>query len=87
MPKMPKIKTSRVTSGLERDGYAGMSPPSYKTQRLAVILAFVSAALSLSAAVMVYIKQGELAGLPVFGGVFMLTLAVTGFLKLTEPRE
>jgi hypothetical protein len=64
-----------------------MPPPSYRTQRLAVILAFVSAALSLSAAVIVYVKQGELAGTPVFGGILMLSLAVTGLLKLKEPRD
>jgi len=62
-------------------------PEPNLTQKMAVALAFIAAALSLSAAILVYVKSGEIAGTPLFGGIFMLTLAIGGLMKLKSgPR-
>jgi hypothetical protein len=58
--------------------------PPTTTQKLAVVLAFIAAALSLTAAVIVYVKRGEIATTPLFGGIFMLSLAIGGYFRLAK---
>ena len=52
------------------------------TQKLVVLLAFLAAALSLSAAVMTAIRTGRVEATPLFGGLLMLALGIGGYAKL-----
>jgi hypothetical protein len=52
------------------------------TQKLAVWLAFVAAALSLTAVIIRYSSTGTIAVTPLFGGLVMLVLAVSGYRRL-----
>jgi hypothetical protein len=56
--------------------------PSPSTQRLAVILAFVSAGLSFAAVAITYSANGTIRGLPLFGGLLMLALGISGLRRL-----
>ena len=60
-----------------------MAPPS-TTQKLAVACAFLAAVLSLSAAVIVFIRRGEIALTPLFGGLFMLAMGCGGYFRLKK---
>jgi hypothetical protein len=60
-----------------------MAPPT-STQKLAVVLAFAAAALSLGAAAMVFARRGEIATTPLMGGLFMLAMAFGGYFKLRK---
>ena len=53
-----------------------------RTQKLAVFLAFVAAALSFAAAWLAYSRQGRIALTPLAGGVFMLILGMMGYARL-----
>jgi hypothetical protein len=57
-------------------------PPPTTTQKLAVACAFLAAALSLSAAAIVFVRRGEIAVTPLFGGLFMLAMALGGYSRL-----
>jgi hypothetical protein len=58
--------------------------PATHTQKLAVWLAFVAAALSLAAAALTFSRTGRLEATPLFGGLFMLALAIAGVVKLAR---
>ena len=55
------------------------------TQRLAVALAFVAAALSFAAVLMRYVKTGEIPVTQLAGGAFMLALGIGGYQRLKTP--
>jgi hypothetical protein len=55
------------------------------SQKGAVALAFVAAALSLTAAAVVYQKTGAINLTPLFGGLFMLLLGIAGLRRLRQP--
>jgi len=56
------------------------------TQKLAVVLAFVAAALSFAAVAVGYARTGEIRVTPLGGGVVMLVLALSGYKRITTPR-
>jgi hypothetical protein len=56
--------------------------PPTTTQKVAVVLAFLAAALSLAAVAAVYVRRGEIATTPLFGGLFMLFMAIAGVSRL-----
>lgn len=51
-------------------------------QRVAVILAFVAAALSFAAVFIGYRNTGSMPTTPLFGGLFMLALGINGYFRL-----
>jgi hypothetical protein len=61
--------------------------PSSSTQKLAVLLAFVAAALSLIAVAMGYARRGDIAVTPLFGGLLMLALGISGYARLRRARR
>ena len=56
------------------------------TQKLAVVLAFVAAALSFAAVAVGYARTGEIRVTPLGGGAVMLALALSGYKRMTTPR-
>ena len=58
--------------------------PPTTTQKLAVALAVLATALSLTAVVLVFVRRGEIATTPLFGGLFMLFMSVSGLLRLRQ---
>jgi hypothetical protein len=60
--------------------------PPTSTQKLAVALAFIATALSLGAAAIVFVRRGEIATTPLFGGLFMLAMAISGLMRLRSLR-
>ena len=58
--------------------------PPTSTQKLAVTLAFAAAALSLTAVIVVFVRRGEIATTPLFGGLFMLFMAIAGARRLRK---
>jgi len=56
------------------------------TQKLAVLLAFVTAVLSFAAVAVAYARTGEIPVTPLGGGAFMLALAIGGYKRITAPR-
>jgi hypothetical protein len=56
------------------------------TQKLAVVLAFIAAALSFAAVVVGYVQTGTIRVTPLGGGVVMLALGVSGYKRITAPR-
>ena len=56
------------------------------TQKLAVVLAFVAAALSFAAVAVGYARTGEIRVTPLGGGAVMLALGVSGYKRITTPR-
>ena len=58
--------------------------PPTSTQKLAVALAFLAAALSLMSVIVVFVKRGEIAVTPLFGGLFMLFMAIAGVARLRK---
>jgi hypothetical protein len=57
------------------------------SQKMAVVLAFVAAALSLSAAAIGYAQTGVVRVTPLGGGIFMLALGITGLIRLRARRR
>jgi hypothetical protein len=55
-------------------------------QKLAVLLAFVAAALSLVSALMSYTRNGQVDAMPIFGGLLMLALGVSGWRRLRNEK-
>jgi hypothetical protein len=56
--------------------------PPTSTQKLTVLFAFVAAALSLIAVGVAYVRSGDVATTPLFGGLLMLALGIAGVAKL-----
>jgi hypothetical protein len=56
------------------------------TQKLAVFLAFVAAALSFAAVAVGYARTGEIRVTPLGGGAVMLALAVSGYKRIWASR-
>jgi hypothetical protein len=56
------------------------------TQKLAVLLAFVAAALSFLAVVVGYAQTGTIRLTPLGGGVLMLALGISGYKRMSTPR-
>lgn len=55
---------------------------STRSQKLAVALAFAAAAFSLAAAGMRFAREGAVDVTPLVGGLFMLALGVSGYLRI-----
>ena len=60
---------------------------SSATQKLAVFLAFIAAALSFAAVAIAYHQTGSIAVTPLGGGAVMLVLAVSGYSRVKSPRR
>jgi drug/metabolite transporter (DMT)-like permease len=56
-------------------------------QKLAVLLAFVAAALSFTALALGYSRTGAIDSTPLFGGLFMLALGLGGYFKIRRPPD
>ena len=56
------------------------------TQRLAVFLAFLAAALSFAAVGVTYARGGSIHLTPLVGGGVMLALGISGYRRLNTPR-
>ena len=56
------------------------------TQKLAVFLAFLAAALSFASVAVTYSRTGSIHVTPLGGGAVMLALGVTGYRRLNTPR-
>jgi hypothetical protein len=52
------------------------------TQKLAVVLAFVAAALSFAAVAVAYTRTGEIRVTPLGGGALMLALGISGYRRI-----
>jgi hypothetical protein len=55
-------------------------------QKTAVLLAFVAAGLSLLSVVVQFVRTGGIQVTPLFGGLFMLALGVSGVIKLRGTK-
>jgi hypothetical protein len=56
------------------------------TQKLAVVLAFIAAGLSFAAVAITYTDNGTIRATPLFGGLFMLAMAISGYLRLKRKE-
>ena len=56
-----------------------MTPEQLRVQKIAVALAFVAAALSLTAVLLAALRTGRIEATPLFGGLFMLGLGLAGW--------
>jgi hypothetical protein len=63
-----------------------VTTPSASTRKLAVALAFIAAATSLAAAAVAYYSRGEIAVVPLGGGLLMLLLGLSGIRRLRAGR-
>jgi hypothetical protein len=64
------------------------SPPSpTRSQKLVVGLAFVAAAVSLTAALLVFVSHGAIAPTQLFGGILMLVLGISGYFRLRNQAR
>jgi hypothetical protein len=66
-----------------------MTAGSTSKQKLAIWLAFLAAALSFVAVGMRYSSEGHIDTTPLFGGILMLVLGITGIRRLrsTPPAK
>ena len=55
-------------------------------QKTAVMLAFVAAGLSLLSVAVQFVQAGRIQLTPLFGGLFMLALGVSGVIKLRGSK-
>ena len=62
-----------------------MTPPPTPVQKLAVLLAFVAAALSFSVLVYSFVRTGAIQATPLFGGLLMLALGLGGYSRIRQP--
>lgn len=62
-----------------------MTTPQTSTQKVAVLLAFVAAALSFSALAISFSRTGAIEATPLFGGLFMLALGLSGYFRIRRP--
>jgi hypothetical protein len=70
---------------IRRASLAGVSTSPTPAQQAAVLLAFIAAALSFSAVAYSFIRTGAIQATPLFGGLLMLALAVSGYSRLRRP--
>jgi hypothetical protein len=56
------------------------------TQKLAVVLAFIAAALSFAAVAVGYVQTGTIRITPLGGGALMLALGIAGYKRISAPR-
>jgi len=56
------------------------------TQKLAVVLAFIAAALSFAAVAVGYVQTGTIRITPLGGGALMLALGISGYKRISAPR-
>ena len=56
------------------------------TQKLAIFLAFFTAALSFAAVGVTYARTGSIHVTPLGGGAVMLALGISGYRRLNTPR-
>jgi hypothetical protein len=56
-------------------------------QKFAVVLAFVAAALSFSALAFGIVRTGTIQATPLFGGLIMLALGLSGYAMLRQRRD
>jgi hypothetical protein len=59
-----------------------MATEPTRTQRTAVWLAFLAAALSFAALAITFWRTGRIEATPLFGGLVMLSLGIGGYMKL-----
>jgi hypothetical protein len=57
-----------------------------RSQKVSVLLAFAAAAVSLLAVGVRYARQGDILVTPLGGGLLMLALGISGYLRLRRPR-
>jgi hypothetical protein len=62
-----------------------VTTPPTPAQKLAVILAFVAAALSFSVLVYSFVRTGAIQATPLFGGLLMLALGLGGYSRFRQP--
>ncbi len=62
-----------------------MTTPPTPVQKLAVLLAFVAAALSFSVLVFSFVRTGAIQATPLFGGLLMLALGLGGYSRIRQP--
>ena len=63
----------------------GVATPSTSGQKLAVTLAFVAAGLSFVALAINVSRTGRIDAAPLFGGLLMLALGLSGYFKIRRP--
>jgi hypothetical protein len=63
----------------------GSSPTSGK--KLVVALAFVAAAVSFAAVALAWSRSGEIRVTPLFGGLFVLALGISGYRRLRGAKN
>ena len=61
-------------------------PMATPTQKLAIFLAFLTAALSFAAVGVTYARTGSIHVTPLGGGAVMLALGISGYRRLNAPR-
>jgi hypothetical protein len=64
-----------------------VTPEKLRTQKFAVLLAFVAAALSLLAAALTAVRTGRIEATPLFGGLFMLALGLGGLSTIRRRQR
>ena len=58
------------------------SPPPTQAQKFAVLFAFAASAISLAVVVLIAIRTGTIQVTPLLGGLLMLGLGISGYLRL-----
>ena len=76
--------TTRANGCPKRLCYAASSMAATSTQKLAVWLAFLAAALSFAAVAVTAARSGRIDATPLFGGLFMLALGIAGVVRLRQ---
>jgi hypothetical protein len=62
------------------------TPPS-SAQKFAVLFAFAASAVSLAVVVLMAVRTGTIQATPLLGGLLMLALGISGYVKLRQPRS
>jgi hypothetical protein len=62
-----------------------VTTPPNRTQKTAVLLAFVAAGLSFSALLVSFAATGMIQATPLFGGLLMLFLGISGYYRIRQP--
>jgi hypothetical protein len=61
-------------------------PAPTPAQKFAVLFAFAAGALSLAVVALIAVRTGTVQATPLIGGLLMLGLGVSGYLRLKRPR-
>ena len=64
-----------------------MTTPPTPAQKLTVLLAFVAAALSFSVLLYSLLRTGAIQATPLFGGLLMLVLGLSGYARLRQQAS